>query len=421
MDKDRARRLDGRLTFACRSLGSARRLVGSAPSALVTVGRELPCVREQQTAAIKLSGLGSLAMLAPVLAAYAEAMTPADQYLVTDEANRSFLELLNWRVVPLYVQTTRLSRGIATGLSVVRRLRRPRVAAVADLEYYSRACTLLSWATGSPLRVAFADGDWRRNLLTHAFPWGPRSHFVRVTQLLVGQLAGQGIEDAVALPLRSGIIGDPPLAARPGRRLVCVSVSTLAMGEAGSLPPPHVARLLSRLADEMPVDLVFLGGRNEVSRIEEIVGRVEGAASSTNLAGKTDLPALLSMLRHSDLLIANDSGALHLAVGLGTPTLSFYGPSDPAITGPRAGPHTIVHVDAVCSPCINPSNMKTPQCREEAQCLSALDPSRLAELAVEALLSPPSSPRVVHVSPRRTAGSASSQSESWGQTPSAAL
>jgi ADP-heptose:LPS heptosyltransferase len=412
LDKDRARRLDCRLTFACRAVGLARRLAGGAPCELVTAGRELPCVQGQPTAIVKLSGLGSLAMLAPVLAAYAEAMTPAEQYLVTDEANRPFLELLAWPIRPLYVETSRLSRGIASGLAVVRHLRNSRVAAVADLEYYSRACTLLSVATGSPLRVAFADGEWRRNLLTHAFPWGPRCHFVRVTQLLLGQLAGQDIEDAIALPLRSGVIGDPRVAPRPGRRVVSVSVSTLAMGEAGSLPPPHVAKLLSRLAEEMPVDLVFIGSRSEVSRIEAVIDRVEGAASCTNLAGKTDLPPLLSMLRHSDLLIANDSGALHLAVGLGTPTLSFYGPSDPAITGPRAGPHTVAHADAICSPCINPSNMKTPQCREQAECLSALDPSHLAELAVEALLSPPSSPRAVRVSPGNTAGSQSSEGES---------
>jgi hypothetical protein len=49
------------------------------------------------------------------------------------------------------------------------------------------------------------------------------------------------------------------------------------------VPPPHVAELLSRLADEMAVDLVFMGTPAEAWRVKQTVARVEAVASCADL------------------------------------------------------------------------------------------------------------------------------------------
>jgi heptosyltransferase-2 len=51
-------------------------------------------------------------------------------------------------------------------------------------------------------------------------------------------------------------------------------------------------------------------------------------------AGKTSLVELMNHFRQLDVLICNDSGAMHLANAAGTPVVAIFGPTDPSITGP---------------------------------------------------------------------------------------
>lgn len=59
-----------------------------------------------------------------------------------------------------------------------------------------------------------------------------------------------------------------------------------------------------------------------------------------NLPGPLCLPAdttqLAAVLAQADLFIGNDSGPGHVAAAVGTPTLSLFGPTDPATWRPRA-------------------------------------------------------------------------------------
>ncbi|MCQ2379430.1 MAG: glycosyltransferase family 9 protein [Victivallaceae bacterium] len=66
--------------------------------------------------------------------------------------------------------------------------------------------------------------------------------------------------------------------------------------------------------------------------------------------GRTDIPQLASLLAHSAAVLSNDSGPLHLAAYLKTPTFSFYGPTDPLRTGPWYPEAKVYTVDAL--PCL---------------------------------------------------------------------
>src|SRR5581483_12178965 len=48
-----------------------------------------------------------------------------------------------------------------------------------------------------------------------------------------------------------------------------------------------------------------------------------------------DLYALACWLARARLYIGNDSGITHLAAAVGTPVLALFGPTDPAVWGPR--------------------------------------------------------------------------------------
>jgi ADP-heptose:LPS heptosyltransferase len=53
-----------------------------------------------------------------------------------------------------------------------------------------------------------------------------------------------------------------------------------------------------------------------------------------NLCAKTPLESLPQLIEKAGLVIANDSGPMHLAAAMGKPTLAIFGPTDPALYGP---------------------------------------------------------------------------------------
>ncbi|MDR0428532.1 MAG: glycosyltransferase family 9 protein [Puniceicoccales bacterium] len=56
----------------------------------------------------------------------------------------------------------------------------------------------------------------------------------------------------------------------------------------------------------------------------------------TDLQGKTSLLELMTIVKHSQGVIANDSGCLHLAVAMDRPALGIFTSTDPLHSGPRA-------------------------------------------------------------------------------------
>ncbi len=107
------------------------------------------------------------------------------------------------------------------------------------------------------------------------------------------------------------------------------------------------------LVDRLPGDFrpVLTGGGGEMALAEEIAGRSRRRIAV--VAGKTDLDTLAAILARAVLAVGPDSGPIHLAAAVGTPTVALYGPADPALFGPWGPPglHQVVMSDWPCAPC----------------------------------------------------------------------
>lgn len=94
-----------------------------------------------------------------------------------------------------------------------------------------------------------------------------------------------------------------------------------------------------------------------------------------NLIGQTDLQNLAALLTCVRLLITNDTGTLHLAAGLGTPSVSFFlSTAQPWDTGPYLPNCLCLEPDLPCHPCAFQS-----QCPHGYACRNAIQPSLVAE------------------------------------------
>ena len=68
----------------------------------------------------------------------------------------------------------------------------------------------------------------------------------------------------------------------------------------------------------------------------ELAQQIEDKSQSTllNLVGKTSLKQVLALIKSADMVLAPDTGAVHMAVAVGTPAIGLYAHSNPKRTGP---------------------------------------------------------------------------------------
>jgi len=109
------------------------------------------------------------------------------------------------------------------------------------------------------------------------------------------------------------------------------------------------ANLADRLVGEYGADIVFTGGTEDRSVIEQIRAMMNAACA--NLAGKTSLKTLASLYRKAAVVVSTDTGPMHIAAAVGTPVVALFGPTAPWRTGPFGSGHQVIRVAVPCSPC----------------------------------------------------------------------
>ncbi|MBI3287261.1 MAG: glycosyltransferase family 9 protein [Chloroflexi bacterium] len=97
-------------------------------------------------------------------------------------------------------------------------------------------------------------------------------------------------------------------------------------------PPERFARVGDRSVEELKARVVIIGGRGA----EPIANELARAMHHPPLdpTGQLSWGETGAVLEICDLAIANDTGAMHLAVAVGTPVVAIFGPSDPRVYGP---------------------------------------------------------------------------------------
>ena len=127
--------------------------------------------------------------------------------------------------------------------------------------------------------------------------------------------------------------------------------------------------------------LIF-GGKNDVAIANQIESETQNSKFKIqNLAGKTTLRELMSLLKLCRVLLTNDSGPMHVAAALGTPVVVPFGSTSPELTGPGLpgdARHRLLKSDAPCSPCF------LRECPIDFRCMNGITVERVVEAVLSA-------------------------------------
>ncbi len=107
-------------------------------------------------------------------------------------------------------------------------------------------------------------------------------------------------------------------------------------------PPRYFAELAGKIISQFPgSEIVLIGSPAETGLADQVLASADpGITSSiTSYVGKTSLPELLGVISSMDILVTGDTGPLHLAIALKTPTLSLFVTESPESSGPYQDRH----------------------------------------------------------------------------------
>jgi len=128
-------------------------------------------------------------------------------------------------------------------------------------------------------------------------------------------------------------------------------------------------------------DIIIFGGPNEVEMAAEIESYLKSSHVSnyTNLAGKTNIKELCSLIGGCSLFVTNDSGPMHVAAAYQVPTVSIFGPTKHTETSQWMNEKsTIVRHEMECAPCMR---RECPLGHHE--CMKSIEASEVIEAVKE--------------------------------------
>lgn len=152
-------------------------------------------------------------------------------------------------------------------------------------------------------------------------------------------------------------------------------------------PERHYASLMDSLSEHYPGHSFILTGsasENAVcSRVVELTGK-KTKDRIINLAGKTSIEELISLIAGAEMVIANDSGVAHIAGAAGVRTVVFFGPSSPERFMPlseRQDRVKVFHHRLPCNPCDQFACVEGPA----SYCLTRVNSKEVAEYILSVL------------------------------------
>lgn len=306
---------------------------------------------------VRLGALGDLVHALPVAAAIKAAWPEARLDWLAEARHRPFLDLVPVLDGRLAIDT-RSVRGRCGWPAVVRAMRSRRYDATLDVQGLLKSAALAR-LSGAHRVIGFARAHLREPLAVHAYSEtvDPRGA-VHVVEKNLACAAALGVPVAAPrFPLSPPNPSPEVAAVVEAAGPAFAAINPGAAWPSKRWPAERFGALARRLADRCGLGSIVLWGPGERALADAVAAAAGGAA---RIAPPTSVGDLLVLLARAAVVVAGDTGPLHLAAALGTPVVGIYGPTDPRRNGPWGPRDRAVSRRAACA-CFHMRRCRAPQ------------------------------------------------------------
>ncbi|MDA0576820.1 MAG: glycosyltransferase family 9 protein [Verrucomicrobia bacterium] len=334
------KRLDATVGYVlCKLIGRARHYAGRPELA-----PDPPPASIRRILVIRPGGMGDMLMLLPIIRSLRHTFPDAAIDIVCEKRNHEVLQLAGleahailYDAAPLRILSLR-SRGYDV---------------VIDTEQFHNFSAIMAWLSGAPVRIGFRINPARLSLYTHLIGYDVEGYeldqFARLLRPLGITLPLPALDGALAaasLPLEAQLL---PAVATLRQAGPVVAVSPGSSDPYKQWGAPKFEELIEALLSR-GLGIALVGGYSERKQAEELTQRAK-SDRVVNCVAACTLTQTAAVLQASELFVGGDSGLGHLAVALGRPTLTIFGPSDPRKWSRPGHSHRVLRRDLPCSPC----------------------------------------------------------------------
>lgn len=195
--------------------------------------------------------------------------------------------------------------------------------------------TLLAQAAGSPYVIGSAKSPLSFAYSAGVAQTGPFRHAIEHRLDFVRLVGADAADKRMELFLPAGAQAEADTLL--SRHFGASAVRPLALHPTGSgaykwWPQENFSALGEYLHEHYQAPLLIISGRQDRPAAESLAARLPGPTLVTG--GRYPLATVAALLQRARLLVANDSGPLHMALALGVPSIALIGADHPARIGP---------------------------------------------------------------------------------------
>ena len=134
----------------------------------------------------------------------------------------------------------------------------------------------------------------------------------------------------------------------------------------------NFVEVITQIHKRLDARILLTGSTAEIPLGEALVkiAKVE----AINLIGKTTLMQLGALIESCDLYLTCDSGPMHIAAAVGTPTIALFGPTSPTRHGPYGENHKVIEKTVECRPCYKRECIRKDQ---PHLCMTEINPNEV--------------------------------------------
>lgn len=277
---------------------------------------------------VRLGALGDVVHAIPAAAALRRAYPGARIDWLVEARHRAIVDLVSSVDRSIVLEHSTLGGWLA----VTRALRHTAYDAAVDLQGLLKSA-VLARASGARRVIGFSIWHLREKTARPFYSTAAPTESAHVIRKNLQLLRALGVEDdEIAFPLadvRSAALEQLRARISGDRRLALINPGAAWPNK--RWPPEHYGELAAFLREQCGLVPVVLWGPGEEPLADAVVAASSNAAIA---APPTTVVDLVALARAAALVVSGDTGPLHIATAVGTPTVSVFGPTDPDRNGP---------------------------------------------------------------------------------------